>query len=228
MPEDHAFFVRGEDGGEYGPVGLAELRSWVGENRVGLGTEARRDAPDEPWRPWQQHPELVALLAEAQATGHEAAVPVIAPLGRRIMAGLLDLVLSHLLLMPILFTSVFFLPVDLTARLMLQGVLPQAGPIQFPFWFEMLVDVIYFGGLTLYYTGFHARHGRTPAKSIARLRVVDFNGARPSPLKAFLRATVFIICISPPLWGLPLAYAFLNPQRRTLHDMVAGTYVVEM
>jgi uncharacterized RDD family membrane protein YckC len=227
MPEEDAYFVRGEDGEEYGPVDLAELRSWVGENRAGLGTEVRRDAPGERWRPWQEYPELVALIAEARA-GLNPHVPVIAPLARRAAAAMLDLVLSHLLLMPILFTSVFFLPVDLAAHLALQGVIPQAAPVQFPFWFELVFDLLYFGGLTLYYTGFVAFHGRTPAKSIARLRVVDLNGAKPSPLKAFLRATVFIICISPPLWGLPLAYALFNAERRALHDMVAGTYVVEM
>ena len=29
------------------------------------------------------------------------------------------------------------------------------------------------------------------------------------------------------LIGIPLTYAFLNPQRRTFHDCVAGTYVVK-
>jgi uncharacterized RDD family membrane protein YckC len=229
MPEENAYFVRGEDGEEYGPVALAELRTWVGENRVGLGTTVRLDEPGELWQPWQYHAELVALLAQARVTGPMAdgSLPVIAPIGRRIVAGLLDLVLSHLLLMPIIFTSILLLPADLAIHLMLQGVLPQSGPAQMPFWFELTIDLIYFGGLTLYYTCFHALHGRTPAKSVTRLRVVDQNGRKPSPLKAFLRALVFIVCISPPLWGLPLLYIYLNPQRRALHDMVAGTYVVE-
>ena len=62
-PPPPAFIVRGDDGEEYGPVDLAELREWVRENRAGLGTVVRPDRPDASWQPWQNYPELVALLA---------------------------------------------------------------------------------------------------------------------------------------------------------------------
>jgi uncharacterized RDD family membrane protein YckC len=77
----------------------------------------------------------------------------------------------------------------------------------------------------LYFAGFLAAHGRTPAKSVLRLRVVDAQGRNPTFAMALLRGFVVMICVN--LWCLPMLYAFFNPQRRALHDIVAGTYVVE-
>ena len=234
MPDNHAFFVRGDDGEEYGPADLAELREWVGENRIGLGTEVRLDTPGELWRVWQYYPELVALLAEVRVTG---AIPglaglVPAPFGRRILAGVADLILSFILILPPLFVCFLLLPPDFMAQssqywqAVLNGQILTDPPPQPPLGFEMAIDGLRFGSLVLYYAGFHALHGRTPAKSVLHLRVVDLEGRKPAPMKAFIRALVYAISIMP-LWGLPLLYVFLNPQRRTLHDIVAGTYVVE-
>jgi uncharacterized RDD family membrane protein YckC len=79
--------------------------------------------------------------------------------------------------------------------------------------------------LVLYLTGFHAAHGKTPAKALLRIRVVDQNGQKPGLVKSLLRALMLIFSIN--LFFLPLTYAFFNPQRRTFHDFVAGTCVVE-
>jgi uncharacterized RDD family membrane protein YckC len=232
MPENHAYFVRGDDGEEYGPVGLAELREWVGENRVGLGTQVRLDGPGELWQAWQYYPELVALLAEMRATGL-AVGPVLAPVGRRILAGVLDLVLNLVLIMPLILVFYFFLPGDLLIRLfqysqlILQGTSPLPQPPQIPFWFQAGYDAIFLGVGMLYYTGFHALHGHTPAKAVTRLRVVDAQGRKPPFLKVLLRALVFVVSVYV-FYGIPLFYILLNPQRRALHDLVAGTYVVEM
>ncbi len=110
LRENRSFWVRGDDDQEYGPVDLEELREWVRENRAGLGTDVRRDEPDAPWHPWQNYPELVALLAEVHAVG---VVPsqVIAPLGKRALAFAMDLILSAILSFPILFAlALIFIP----------------------------------------------------------------------------------------------------------------------
>ncbi len=78
LSEARVYFIRGDDGEEYGPVDLAELREWVRENRAGIGTEVRRADPDGTWNTWQTYPELVALVAEVNATG-----PVPGPAGSR-------------------------------------------------------------------------------------------------------------------------------------------------
>jgi uncharacterized RDD family membrane protein YckC len=77
----------------------------------------------------------------------------------------------------------------------------------------------------LYFAGFVAAHSRTPAKSILHLRVVDAQGRKPTLSMALLRGLILMISIN--LYGLPLIYAFFHPQRRALHDIAAGTYVVE-
>jgi uncharacterized RDD family membrane protein YckC len=226
MSENNTYLVRGEDGAEYGPVALTELREWVAENRAGLGTEVRVDLPDATWHSWHFYPELVALLAEVRVTGLPPAMPVLAPMGKRFLAGILDLILCHILIMPLLFVSIFLLPVDMASHLFLQSVLPPGPPIQFPSWYELLADVIYFGGILLYYAGYQAVHGRTPAKALMHLRVVDEAGQKPPLPKALLRALILIVSIFP-LWTIPLFAIFFNPQRRALHDLAAGTYVVE-
>jgi uncharacterized RDD family membrane protein YckC len=228
MAENHAFFVRGDDGEEYGPVDLVELREWVTENRVGLGTTVRLDAPDGAWNAWQHYPELVALLAEVQVSGAIApsSLTVLAPFGRRVTAGVADIILSFALALPLAFVSVFSLPVDLIVRMQLfyQGLIP-AQPA-FPVWFIVLINGLCFFIPLLYFAGFIAAHGRTPAKSLLNLQVVDALGRKPAPAQALMRALIFMISVYF-FYGIPLLYAFFNPQRRTLHDIAAGTYVVE-
>src|SRR5271156_1050378 len=96
LPENPTFVIRGDDGQEYGPVDLQELREWVQENRAGLGTEVRRDEPNASWHPWQNFPELIALLAEVHVTSPVPGQPalVIAPLWRRLAAFVLDFILA--------------------------------------------------------------------------------------------------------------------------------------
>jgi uncharacterized RDD family membrane protein YckC len=220
-----AFIVRGDDGEEYGPVTFEELRGWVRENRAGLGTNVRTDEPGSLWQPWQYYPELVALLAEARSTGLSAGV-IRAPMIRRMAAMIVDLFLiSVLLIIPmkvvyLLFPAVF-LPMQAAFD---QGQIFAA--MQLPPQFEAMLNLIFYGMVVLYMAGFHALHGRTPAKSLMRLQVVDQRGTKPSFGAAFLRGLVlsFSLCLA----GLPLLWAFFNPQRRALHDLMAGTYVVEL
>ena len=79
--------------------------------------------------------------------------------------------------------------------------------------------------LALYFTGFIAAHGKTPGKALFRLQVVDALGRKPDLAKSFFRAMILIFSIC--LLFIPLAYVFINPQRRAFHDMIADTYVVE-
>ncbi len=226
MPtENRAFLIRGDDGQEYGPVDLGELRDWVQENRVGLGTDVRLDTPGEPWHSWHDYPELVALLAEAQGTTASALPPglVIAPVRRRFVAWIIDLFFIWILFIPIMNVAQYFLPMDAIEQAALNPAALQALP---PEAFHRVVafQVACNGLLALYITGFLAAHGKTPGKSIMRLMVVDENGAKPTLSKALLRTIAFILCLN---FLFPLLYIFVHPQRRALHDLVAGTYVVE-
>lgn len=237
LPENRSFLIRGDDGLEYGPVDLDELRDWVQENRAGLGTEVRRDEPDAPWHPWQNYPELVALLAEVHVTSPVPGQPglVIAPMGRRVLAFALDLVLISIPILIIFYTTVLIFFPDWIVRDVVsvnQFVLDAEAGNQHPYnppdpppHALAIAELMRVCILALYFTGFHAAHGRTPGKSIMRLRVVGQTGQKPPVVKSFLRALVLIVSMS--LLFIPFAYVFLNPQRRAFHDLVAETYVVE-
>jgi len=227
LPENRAYFIRGDDGVEYGPVGLEELRDWVQENRAGLGTVVRLDEPDALWQPWQYYPELVVLLAEARVTSPVPGCPglVIASPWRRVAAMVLDLVLNAFLFIPVFFVLALVYEPDWFIQSALASLHPQSPLPDLPFTDRMIGRMIADGMLVLYLTGFHAAHGRTPAKSILRVRVVDQNGGKPSLVKSFLRALMMVLSLA--LSGIPFIYAFFNPERRTFHDFVAGTYVVE-
>jgi uncharacterized RDD family membrane protein YckC len=237
LPENPSFLIRGDDGQEYGPVDLDEIREWVRENRAGLGTEVRRDEPGALWRPWQNYPELVALLAEAQVTSPVPDLPglVIAPVGRRVGAFVLDLVLVIIPILIICYTVVLIFFPDWVVRDVVsfnQYMLDTESGNQHPFtppdpppYASVIAELISNSILALYFTGFHSAHGQTPAKTLLRLRVVDRSGQKPSVTKSFLRGLILIFSMN--LLFLPFTYAFFNPQRRTLHDFIAGTYVVE-
>jgi uncharacterized RDD family membrane protein YckC len=227
LPENHSFFVRGDDGQEYGPVDLDELRDWVQENRAGLGTDVRRDEPGASWSPWQNYPELVALLAEVHGTSPVPGQPglVMAPLGRRIAAFGIDLVLITIPMLIVCYTlALAFMP-DWFIHDVVSGSQHPFNPPDLPLNANLVVDLIYDSMLTLYFGGFVGAHGLTPAKAMLGLRVVDQSGQKPGLLRAFLRALALIFSMN--LLFLPLTYAFFNPQRRALHDYIAGTYVVK-
>lgn len=218
--------IRGEDGHEYGPVDLDELREWVRENRAGLGTEVRLNESGSPWYPWQKYPELVALLAEALAICSVPGQPslVIAPIWRRLVAWMMDIVILAVLLQPLQFLLYRVIPagefmhdmIDPTALQNLPTpVLDQLAAI-------MLIES---ACMVLYFTAFHALYGKTPAKSFLHVRIVNQNGQKPTAIKAFVRALVLVLSMN---LIFPLIFAFLNPQRRALHDFVADTFVVNL
>jgi uncharacterized RDD family membrane protein YckC len=228
LPENRSFLIRGDDGQEYGPVDLEELRDWVLENRAGLGTEVRLDETAAAWQPWQSYPELVALLAEVNVSCPVPGRPslAIAPIGRRMAAFALDLILSGILAYPLLYVvkNTSGVP-NLEAQIMQMLLQPENPVPQQIVYYAVISNLISYVVLALYLAGFHAAHGRTPAKALLRMRVVDQSGQKPGVVRSFLRALALIFSMN--LLFIPLTYAFFNPQRRAMHDFIAGTYVVE-
>jgi uncharacterized RDD family membrane protein YckC len=227
LPENRFFMIRGEDGHEYGPVELGELRGWVQENRAGIGSEVRLDEPGARWHPWQSYPELIALLAETNAVAPVAGAPelAIAPMGRRVVAFGLDLILVSILVTPILLTlAIIFLPNWFEQYAVQVSQPPYTYPDP-PVKGKVIGSLISNLVLVLYFTGFHAAHGRTPGKALMRLRVVNQAGQNPGIVNSFLRAFVEVLSMS--VLFLPFFYAFVDPRRRALHDVVADTCVVK-
>lgn len=227
LPEDRSFLVRGEDSAEYGPVGLEELREWVKENRAGLGTEVRLDERGAAWQPWQSYPELVALLAEARVTGRAAGLPgelIIAPVWRRMLACVLDLILSSILASPLVYAIMKVNVPGWQEQLMVTLLDPQNPPPPVLYHYMIMCNLVAYLILLIYLAGFHALHGKTPGKSVLRLRVVDEEGQTPALSKTLLRGLGFVLSLY--AFGIPFVCAFLNPQRRAPHDFIARTWVV--
>ena len=234
MPTDEsAFLIRGDDGVEYGPVPLGELREWVIENRAGLGTDVRRDDPGETWRSWHEYPELVALLAEVQGT---AAVPgqpamVLASYWKRAAAFAVDYLLASILATPLfIIAAAYFIPDWFAQYLAAAYQFSSSGaqaftPPDFSIESRVVINAVSAVTMVLYFTCFQAAHGKTPAKAIFRLRVVDESGRKPTPFKMLLRGLGLVVSMT--LFFIPFLYIFFNPQRRALHDLLVGTYVVE-
>jgi uncharacterized RDD family membrane protein YckC len=230
LPENPMFLIRGEDGEEYGPVDLAELRDWVAENRAGIGTDVKRDDPHATWQPWQNFPELVALLAEVNATGGELIAPdvVFAPMWRRLLAFVIDYFLASLLSVPLVYVLEAVSGIrNLELRYILAVLQPDLPAPPNLLFYGNLSNIISLLILVFYFAGFIAAHGRTPAKSILRMRVITLDGEKPSFVKALARSIALVLSANM-LFFLPMLYAFFNPQRRTLHDMIAGTFVIEV
>ncbi len=228
MPENRDYWIRGDDGQEYGPAGIDELREWVRENRAGLGTEVRAGGFDAAWQPWQSYPELVALLAEVQGGGTGLgglAGLTLAPYWRRILASVLDFILSSILASPIIYVVMSTYSPNWEEQMVNLLQHPQ-DPVSSDFRFYLTIgNFISYLMLTLYLSGFYAAHGKTPGKSILRIRVVNHAGQKPSFVQSLTRGIAFSFSFY--LLGIPFAYAFFNPQRRAFHDFLAGTCVVE-
>ncbi|MBZ0306925.1 MAG: RDD family protein, partial [Anaerolineae bacterium] len=77
------------------------------------------------------------------------------------------------------------------------------------------------------YTWFFLAHnnGQTPGKMLLGIRVVGANGGGVSDLQAILRYVGYYINTF--LCFVGWIYAFINPDQRGFHDMIAGTRVVE-
>lgn len=224
LPENRSFLIRGDDGQEYGPVDLGELREWVQENRAGLGTNVRRDEPGSSWQPWQHSPELIALLAEVHVVSAAPAKAgmALAPIWRRVIAWMIDIMLMAVF-NPVQLVLDRILPVHDIVQVMTNPDLLQNLPT--PMLYQVLAFVVIDNAcLVLYFTICHALYGKTPAKSLLRIRVVGPTGEKPTAVKAFVRALALVFSVN---LFFPLLYVFLNPQRRALHDLAANTCVVE-
>jgi len=65
----------------------------------------------------------------------------------------------------------------------------------------------------------------TVGKMILKLKVIDLYGKRISLLRSFFRCITTIISILP--IGLGIWYITTDPKKRSWHDLIAGTYVIQ-
>lgn len=225
LPENPTFVIRGDDGEEYGPVNLEELREWVRENRAGLGTEVRRAEPGATWNSWQTYPELIALLAEAHASLPSTLHPtglVISSIWRRAAAFVIDFIFLEILLNPLHLLLDRFIPLHQILESFITPATLQSLPT--PVLIQLIALIVIENAcVVLYFTVCHAAYGKTPAQALLRMRVVNAEGEKPSVTRAFIRSLTLVFSLN---FYVPLVYVFIHPQRRAFHDVVADTSVV--
>lgn len=151
----------------------------------------------------------------------------------RILASLLDTLLSSVVLVP-LYQIYFFLtskqpiPLDLQEKLR-HGQIPtleeQAFLTHYIFLFiaESGVQILLIGGATLL---FWVHRGATPGKMLLRMKIIDEKtGNLPSFRQSLLRSFGYILSLLP--FCLGFIWIYFDKRNRGWHDYLAGTSVIK-
>jgi uncharacterized RDD family membrane protein YckC len=211
---ESSFWIRGDDGEDYGPVTLAELTEWRNEDRVGPGTLVSRDTPDGPWLAWEMVPDFVVL---------EAGGLQVPAFSTRVASFLMDTVYILLCSSFALVLAVSITEVDFVVDA--QAVFDNAREGKPPGREQQVVEFLVALTQFVYFTYFHQRRGQTPGKRFFGLQVVSIRGVtKITWQQSMLRSLAMMISAIPFYAGFWLA--LFGPEQRTLHDYLAGTRVV--
>ena len=87
----------------------------------------------------------------------------------------------------------------------------------------------YMAGWAVYYIGFTLAVSATPGKMAMGIHIASKTGGKPSPDSVILRYVVMMAGALP--FGVGTIFSILlalsDPQRRSLHDRIAGTLVLD-
>lgn len=138
---------------------------------------------------------------------------VLAGIGSRFMAALLDSLIQAGILLVVIFVAALFAAVPLFGRS--------------PIWVFALMIFVLFGIMWGYYATFEAIwKGQTPGKRWAGIRVIKDSGRPINAFEAIARNLVRFIDYLPGFYGIGVVTMLLNRKNRRLGDFVAGTIVV--
>jgi uncharacterized RDD family membrane protein YckC len=146
-----------------------------------------------------------------------------APLGKRLVAGILDLVPFAMIGSVVLVQGAWpmVLPLDKSAEEMREVLEQMDSGVAYTM---MATAVAYLGYCVL----MELRYGATAGKMLLGLRVVGDGGVRPRLREVLLRNLVKVMILhSPVLWAL-LLVVLLNRNRQRLGDMMGRTVVVDI
>lgn len=236
------FTIIGGDGKEYGPVPANQLRDWITAGRANLDTQAKA-AGSEEWRRVGDYVEFGAPALVAPPLPGDAADPAALPVpeaaaasaplasrGERLLAQVLDNVIGlacarpGLIMMALAAVSAGFgLGTDLDKLTTAAG-----------FGAGLMVTLAALIALAAVQLWMVVTSGQTIGKRVLDLRIVTFQDeTNPGFVKVFLlRAVLPALVGAIPLIGVPFAltdYCFIfRPDRRCLHDLIAGTKVIKV
>jgi uncharacterized RDD family membrane protein YckC len=219
--------IIGGDGAEYGPASLAELQDWIRDGRVARATQVWRDDLSR-WSPADRYVELQTDLTRLHATNQTIAQSLTRPAGfwARLGAYLLD----RAALLPI-FAILWFpianaehwqttpppLPTQLTEDSVQKFETDCAGwaDREFIVWLPLLM---------VYEVFFNGRFGATLGKMAIGARIRQADGGRLTYSRAMLRW--WAERLSEFMFYAGFLIIAIRPDKRGLHDLLAGTKVV--
>ena len=215
---DTEYKIIGGDGAEYGPASLDELKRWIGDGRVAGSTQVWRNDL-ALWTPAARYAELQQALARLQASVSPAAVSRglrAAGFWTRLGAYVLDRFVLALIFRMICQWRHWEIPA-------FPQVLNQENYIQFVDKAGQLLPYLIL--LTVMYDVIlNGSFGATFGKMAVGARITALDGSPPGYGRALLRslAARFIemtLCVG-------YAPILVRPDKRGLHDLLAGTRVV--
>jgi hypothetical protein len=207
----------GGDGAEYGPVTLSEMKAWIVDGRVASRTQVWR-SDQARWLPAIQYQELHPEIGEIEAMSSAGERAVGArPVGflMRVGAYLLDFFLLNMLFFLIWGPSK--VDPDLAEIKTLQDLLTAMEPFRGEMQAQALIQMLYFVLM-------HWQFGATLGKLAIRARVTNADGTRLGLGRSFLRW--FATILNALTCGIGYLLVAFRPDRRGLHDLIAGTKVV--
>ncbi len=229
MDDNVKFWILGDDGEKYGPVGLEELQGWLAEGRIGPDSQAALDEGGKPSERWQRldlYPQSATLWEEQQEL-----LPALAPLWRRVVAGFIDVVFIFTLLgVALAFVLSNSMGFDQEQIQKFSETILQASAsldlnqsIGNVVW---MVNILAYFIMVIYFGYFHLRYaGRTLGMKLCRLQVVSEDGRPMQFAQGLLRTVGLVVTVS--FYGLGFLFALFTRRRQALQDLVSRTIVVE-
>jgi uncharacterized RDD family membrane protein YckC len=222
---DIQYKIIGGDGAEYGPAPLAELKSWIQDGRVAAMTKVWRSDLSF-WSPADRYTELLEDLARQRASLAAAADRALRPAGfwmRLVARGIDQVLLTFLFLAvwtPIATPRHWEIPqfpsvlTDASFRQYLQEC-GNLGDKVIPILFPMVL---------VYEVLLNGRFGATVGKMVIGAKITALDGSPVGYNRALLRSLA--ARLSDFLFFTGYLLIALRPDKRALHDLLAGTKVV--
>jgi uncharacterized RDD family membrane protein YckC len=229
------FTVLGNDGKEYGPAPVSQIKAWMSAGRADLDTKAKR-VGEEAWQRIGDLPEFSERPAPPPMPGVPPTpvdATVLASRGRRLVSFAIDMALVTLCMIPF----VLAFPHDLTPDQLSPDSLAAIARSHPSLLAGIRVTVCALLIRTVIQIWLLSARGQTVGKLLTGIRIVRFiDGGPPGFTRAWLARSFFAQFAVPqflnlvPLLGacyLLVDYSFVfRADRRCLHDLVAGTKVV--
>jgi len=217
---------------EEGPYRAAELAEMAADGRLDPGRPVFKAGMREAvpaGRIAGLFPESAAGVEEGESTGRVSTNLFATPGGevaRREHGADAPAAFAGYLVRTVAFTIDALLVLGVFAAVILAEILREGPYLNQDDWFKYAIGFLVLPAV-FYFPVCEGISGTTLGKRLFGIRVVDAEGARIGPGRAFLRQCLRLMFFALPF--LPLVdhlLAIFHPARRTLHDLLAGTWCI--